>query len=77
MNRLVEGISANSRVVLAASVLLLGAGWVTYQNLPKELWPDIQLPFIYVNMTLEGVSPDDAERSSSSGPSIPRNWLVT
>ena len=38
------------------------AGWVTYKNLPKELWPDIQLPFIYVIMTLEGVSPDDAER---------------
>jgi len=62
MNRLVEGIIANSRVVLAALVLLLAAGWVTYQNLPKELWPDIQLPFIYVMMNLEGVSPDDAER---------------
>jgi len=62
MNRLVEGIIANSRVVLAALVLLLLAGWVTYKNLPKELWPDIQLPFIYVMMTLEGVSPDDAER---------------
>ncbi|HEY3144917.1 MAG TPA: efflux RND transporter permease subunit, partial [Dongiaceae bacterium] len=62
MSRLVEGIIANSRVVLAALALLLLAGWVTYKNLPKELWPDIQLPFIYVMMTLEGVSPDDAER---------------
>ncbi|HEX6118145.1 MAG TPA: efflux RND transporter permease subunit [Dongiaceae bacterium] len=62
MNRLVEGIIANSRVVLAALALLLLAGWVTYRSLPKELWPDIQLPFIYVMMTLEGVSPDDAER---------------
>jgi multidrug efflux pump len=62
MNRLVEGIIANSRVVLAGLILLLMAGWVTYKNLPKELWPDIQLPFIYVMMTLEGVSPDDAER---------------
>ena len=62
MNRLVEGIIANSRVVLAGLILLLAAGWVTYKNLPKELWPDIQLPFIYVMMTLEGVSPDDAER---------------
>ncbi len=62
MTRLVEGIIANSRVVLAALVLLLLAGWVTYRSLPKELWPDIQLPFIYVVMTLEGVSPDDAER---------------
>lgn len=62
MNRLVEGIIANSRVVLAGLILLLLAGWVTYKNLPKELWPDIQLPFIYVMMTLEGVSPDDAER---------------
>jgi multidrug efflux pump len=62
MNRLVEWIIANSRVVLATLLLLLVAGWVTYKSLPKELWPDIQLPFIYVNMTLEGVSPDDAER---------------
>ncbi|WP_119301288.1 efflux RND transporter permease subunit [Dongia deserti] len=62
MSRLVEGIIANSRVVLAGLVLLLLAGWVTYKNLPKELWPDIQLPFIYISMTLEGVSPDDAER---------------
>lgn len=62
MNRLVEGIIANSRVVLAGLVLLLAAGWITYKNLPKELWPDIQLPFIYVTMSLEGVSPDDAER---------------
>ena len=62
MNRLVEGIIANSRVVLAGLILLLMAGWITYKNLPKELWPDIQLPFIYVMMTLEGVSPDDAER---------------
>ncbi|HEY1384808.1 MAG TPA: efflux RND transporter permease subunit [Dongiaceae bacterium] len=62
MNRLVEGIIANSRVVLAGLVLLLVAGWITYRSLPKELWPDIQLPFIYVMMTLEGVSPDDAER---------------
>jgi multidrug efflux pump len=62
MNRLVESIIANSRVVLAGLALLLAAGWVTYKNLPKELWPDIQLPFIYVMMSLEGVSPDDAER---------------
>jgi multidrug efflux pump len=62
MNRLVEAIIANSRVVLAGLVLLLLAGWVTYRSLPKELWPDIQLPFIYVMMTLEGVSPDDGER---------------
>lgn len=62
MSRLVEGIIANSRVVLAGLILLLLAGWVTYKNLPKELWPDVQFGFIYITMTLEGVSPDDAER---------------
>ena len=67
MNRLVEGIIANSRVGLAGLILLLLAGWVTYKNLPKELWPDIQLPFIYISMTLEGVSPDDAERLLAHG----------
>ncbi len=62
MNRLVEAIIDNSRVVLAGLVLLLVAGWITYKNLPKEEWPDIQLPYIYVMLSLEGVSPDDAER---------------
>lgn len=62
MNRLVEAIIDNSRVVLAGLILLLCAGWITYQNLPKEEWPDIQLPYIYVMLSLEGVSPDDAER---------------
>jgi multidrug efflux pump len=62
MKALVDGIIANSRVVLAGLVLLVLAGWVTYKNLPKELWPDVQFGFIYITMTLEGVSPDDAER---------------
>jgi multidrug efflux pump len=62
MNRLVEAIIDNSRVVLAGLLLLLVAGWITYKNLPKEEWPDIQLPYIYVMLSLEGVSPDDAER---------------
>lgn len=62
MRGLVGGIIGNSRVVLAGLVLLLAAGWITYKNLPKELWPDIQLPFIYVTLSLEGVSPNDAER---------------
>jgi multidrug efflux pump len=62
MSQLIEGIIDNSRVVLAALILLLGAGWITYQDLPKEEWPDIQLPYIYVMLSLEGVSPDDAER---------------
>lgn len=62
MKGVVEAIIANSRVVLAGLILLLLAGWVTYKNLPKELWPDVQFGFIYITMTLEGVSPDDAER---------------
>ena len=62
MKGLVEGIIGNSRVVIAGLILLLLAGWITYRGLPKEQWPDIQLPYIYVSMTLEGVSPDDAER---------------
>ena len=43
-------------------MLLLIAGWITYRKLPKELLPDIQLPVIYVLLTLEGISPEDAER---------------
>lgn len=38
------------------------AGVVTYVNVPKEAEPDINIPMIYVSMTHDGISPEDAER---------------
>jgi multidrug efflux pump len=51
-----------SRTVMVAFVMILVAGIVSYQSMPKEAEPDIAFPFINIALTLEGVSPEDSER---------------
>src|SRR5690606_34815094 len=52
----------NARVVLALLAMLVIGGYAAYQSLPKESSPDVQIPIVYVSMSLEGISPDDSER---------------
>jgi len=51
-----------SRATLLALLLLLIGGWSAYNAIPKEAFPDITIPIMYVSMQLEGISPEDAER---------------
>ncbi|MEK9832664.1 MAG: efflux RND transporter permease subunit, partial [Rhodospirillaceae bacterium] len=51
-----------SRTVLATLVLLLIAGAFSFNAIPKEAEPDVNIPIIYVSMHHEGISPEDAER---------------
>ena len=51
-----------SRTVLAVLVFILIAGSIAYQDIPKESEPDIDIPIIYVTMSHDGISPEDAER---------------
>ena len=51
-----------TRTVMVAFVMIVIAGLVSYQSMPKEAEPDIAFPFINVALELEGVSPEDAER---------------
>ncbi|MGE0117004.1 MAG: efflux RND transporter permease subunit [Dongiaceae bacterium] len=62
MNALIDFALHHSRMVLTALVLIIVAGVVAYRDLPKESDPDITLPLIYVQMMLEGISPEDSER---------------
>jgi len=50
------------RTVLLGFLFVLIFGATAYQNIPKEAEPDIAIPFIYVSMRHEGISPEDAER---------------
>ena len=43
-------------------MLLIISGTVTYIDIPKESNPDIPIPFIYVSIVHDGISPEDAER---------------
>ncbi|WP_339724707.1 efflux RND transporter permease subunit [uncultured Paraglaciecola sp.] len=62
MNNLIYGALSHSRTVLMIFVLLLVSGVVTYSNIPKESNPDVPIPFIYVSIVHDGISPEDAER---------------
>ena len=62
MNRLIDACFARSRTVLLTLVLVLVGGVKAYRDIPKEADPDVQIPIIYVAMTHEGISPEDAER---------------
>ena len=62
MIALINFALGHTRTVVLVLVLLLIAGFATYVAIPKESDPDINIPIIYVSMSLEGISPEDAER---------------
>ncbi|MBO6520135.1 MAG: efflux RND transporter permease subunit [Rhodospirillales bacterium] len=62
MNALIEAAVSHSRTVLGGLVLILITGAVAFNDIPKEADPDVNIPIIYVSMSHEGISPEDAER---------------
>jgi len=48
--------------VLVLAVILLIAGWSSYSSLPRESFPEIKIPYIFVNTILPGASPEDVEK---------------
>jgi len=62
MNAIIEAATQRSRTVMIGFLVIIGAGIVSYTTIPKESEPEIDIPFIYVEAVLEGVSPEDAER---------------
>lgn len=57
----IEKILRMPRVVLTVMLLLLGAGTAAYVSMPKESFPAIDVPYLYVSISQTGVSPRDAE----------------
>jgi multidrug efflux pump len=53
---------AHNRVVILALLTLLLAGTFAYLDMPREADPDVEIPYIYVRITHEGIAPEDAER---------------
>ncbi len=58
----IDAALARGRTVLATLLLVLIGGAFAFVDIPKESDPDINIPIIYVNAELEGISPEDAER---------------
>ncbi|MGD9133196.1 MAG: efflux RND transporter permease subunit, partial [Desulfobacterales bacterium] len=47
--------------VLALLVIIVIAGLYSYVTLPRESFPDITIPYVFVTTTYEGVAPEDME----------------
>ncbi len=62
MATIIDAAIDRSRPVLLILCLVLVAGSVAYVTIPKESDPDIAIPIIYVSISHEGISPEDAER---------------
>jgi len=50
------------RTVMVAFLVIIGAGIYSYGALPKQAEPDITFPLIFIQIFLEGSSPEDVER---------------
>ena len=62
MTAIINAALAHARTVLATLLLILISGASAYVQIAKEADPDINIPIIYVSMSHEGISPEDAER---------------
>ena len=62
MRALIHAAMDRSRTTLLLLSFLLLGGLAAFNSIPKESNPDVTIPMIYVSVSLEGVSPEDAER---------------
>ena len=62
MNTIINAAIEHYRVVLLFLVLIFGGGSVAYITTPKEAQPDITIPTLYVSLSHDGISPEDAAR---------------
>ena len=59
---IIDAAVNRSRTVIGVLLLLLVSGVTAYITIPKESDPDVNIPIIYVALSHEGISPEDAER---------------
>ncbi len=62
MRTLIYAAIDRGRASLALLLFLFLAGLLAYNAIPKEANPDVAIPLMYVSMSLDGISPEDAER---------------
>jgi multidrug efflux pump len=62
VTRFIDQAITRSRTVILALVFITLAGASVYRSIPKEAQPDVEIPYIYVSISHEGISPEDAER---------------
>ena len=60
--QIIDAAFDRHRTVVMLLLFLMISGISAYINIPKESEPDVPIPIIYISMSHEGISPDDAER---------------
>ena len=51
-----------TRIFIFSLFLLTTLGFFTYQNMPKESFPDVSIPMMITTVNYTGISPEDGER---------------
>ncbi len=59
---IIDSAMSRSRTVVLSLLVVLIGGIYAYLTIPKEAEPDIEIPIIYVSISHDGISPEDAER---------------
>ena len=49
------------RTIVFLMIIIISTGLLTYINIAKDAEPDIDIPFIYVVVPHQGISPEDSE----------------
>lgn len=62
MFAIINAALSRTRTMITLLILILIAGAIMYQVVPKESNPDVTIPIIYASVSHEGISPGDAER---------------
>jgi multidrug efflux pump len=62
IRRIVDIAVSHARLTIAILIFLLAAGAMAYIGIPKEANPDVNIPYIYVQLSERGISPEDSER---------------
>lgn len=62
MRGLIEGVLLRERAMVLIFAMLLILGGYAYMDIAKEAEPDITIPYIYISISHDGISPEDAER---------------
>lgn len=50
------------RSTICILALIVGVGVTSYIHMPVEAQPEVKVPYVYVGLTLDGVSPEDGAR---------------
>lgn len=59
---LIDIAHRRARTTLTILVALIIAGVSAYNSIPKESFPDISIPVLYISLSHDGISPEDSQR---------------